>query len=60
MGGPSKRKASDVAAAAGDDASDALAEAVEAAKRKAEARLQSVWREDTLVRLLAPPCVLLP
>ena len=30
-----------------------LAEAVEAAKRKAEARLQSVWREDTVVRARA-------
>ena len=47
MGGSSKRKASDAAPAAGEDA---LAEAVETAKRKAEARLQSVWREDTLVR----------
>ena len=57
MGGAAKRKASDAAPAAGEGA---LAEAVEAAKRKAEARLQSVWREDTLVRSLAPPCASLP
>ena len=47
MAPPQKRKKGDeAAAAAGED----LAGAVEAAKRKAEARLQSVWREDTLVR----------
>lgn len=47
---PPKRKAE-----AGPAGEDSLAEAVEAAKRKAETRLQSVWREDTLVRARARP-----
>jgi hypothetical protein len=51
MAPPQKRKKEeDDAGAAGG--ADGLAGAVEAAKRKAEARLQSVWREDTMVRAL--------